>query len=71
MMTGESLWSLISLAANEPEFEEIDFLIGNKRIKENEVSKHYAELGISPTLIISLIIDALLFTESLAGSKSL
>ena len=65
------MWSLISSAANEPEVEEIAFLIGNKRIKENEVSKYYAELGISPTLIISLTIDVLLFIESLAGSKSL
>ena len=70
MMTGESLWSLISSAANEPEVEEIAFLIGNKRIKENEVSKYYAELDVSTTLIISLI-NVLLFTESLAGSKSL
>ena len=70
-MTGESLWSLISLAANEPEVEEIAFLIGNKRIKENEVSKDYAALDISTTLIIFLRIDILLFIESLAGSKSL
>ena len=70
-MTGESLWSLISLAANEPEVEEIAFLIGNKRIKENEVSECYAEPGTSTTLIISLIIDVLFLIESLAGSKSL
>ena len=41
---GSSLWSLIALAANEPEIEEIAFLIGNKRIKENEVSKDTASL---------------------------
>ena len=65
------MWSLISSAANEPEVEEIAFLIGNKRIKENEVSKDYAALKISTTLIIFLTIDILLFIESLAGSKSL
>ena len=51
-MTGESLWSLISSAANEPEVEEIAFLIGNKRIKENEVSKDYAALDTLTILII-------------------
>lgn len=70
MMTGESLWSLISSAANEPEVEEIAFLIGNKRIKENAVSKDYGALDTLTILIISLI-NVLLFTESLAGSKSL
>ena len=33
----ESLWSLIASAANEPEIEEIAHIVGNKRIKDNEV----------------------------------
>ena len=33
----ESLWSLIASAANEPEIEEIAHIVGNRRIKDNEV----------------------------------
>ena len=41
---GESLWSLIATAANDPEVEEIAYLVGKKRIEENEVSKDHVAL---------------------------